>query len=349
MRPGTCAAIVLIGHFGSNCIAGAAADGDCLGPAPLQIRVRIAAVTPAAGAAALVSGASPAGLQLRDAATGALWWTVGSSAGSTLRIAGMDAAFIGRPAALDLDGDGLHDLLYAVDLMGRLWRLDLHHGRALPDWSDGGLLADLADADPLRRFVAAPDIALHAAADQSSWVSIAFGSVSVGAAPPDNRFFVIHDRHPAVPWRERPDRGTLPYRPSDLRSAAEPDNPHTAPGAGYSLAIGPGQVLTPSLTLDGRVFFSAAHARLRYEGQCLFVMDSGGHSTVEVQAIDARSGGSRSQWPATYLPTLSAVHIAPAVPGTPDFLDCMIGAETLPGCRVDVRPRRRYWYMEGLD
>lgn len=97
-----------------------------------------------------------------DAKTGSLLWSA-SNGNASLVLSDMDNAIPAGIRPLDLDLDGVVDRMYAVDLVGRLWRFDIHNETQFD--ITGGAIAELGatvnnNATNFRRFFYAPDVAL---------------------------------------------------------------------------------------------------------------------------------------------------------------------------------------------
>ncbi len=97
-----------------------------------------------------------------DALTGAELWTV-SNSGADLNLSDMRSSFPSGVRVFDLDRDGVADRMYANDIVGRLFRFDIHEEEGFD--VTGGVIAELgATANGgtanNRRFYYEPDVAL---------------------------------------------------------------------------------------------------------------------------------------------------------------------------------------------
>ncbi|MEO0421594.1 MAG: PilC/PilY family type IV pilus protein [Pseudomonadota bacterium] len=144
-----------------------------------------------------------------NAFTGELVWS-GSAANTQdttkeTYFADMNNAITGTIRTLDLDNDGLVDRMYAADLGGRVWRLDVHNPREEGDEFKvtGGVMASVGgveSAQPFdnRRFYYAPDLALGAA-NGSNFFNLTIAS-GYRAHPKDGTikdyFYVLRDYYP---------------------------------------------------------------------------------------------------------------------------------------------------------
>ena len=100
-----------------------------------------------------------------DADTGELLWSAGSSDEDNLTLSAMQHSMAADISIIDFDGDGVLDLAYSVDILGKLWRFDFNDApRTAAEFASGGVIADLSasftvdDTTALRRFYYAPDI-----------------------------------------------------------------------------------------------------------------------------------------------------------------------------------------------
>jgi hypothetical protein len=318
-----------------------------------------------AGFEARIAGSGRFALELREARSGALLWTAGATSGALLQVPGMDAAILARPVPLDLDGDGWHDRVYAADVAGRIWRLDLTPGAARDHWARALQFADLSGGG-LRGFLAAPDIALQAASGRAPWLSIALGSVSFENQAAANRFYVLRDSVSGSDADDGP-APSSPLRDVDLRIAegvlgigALRDDERLR---GFYLPLGAAQVLAPSLTVDGVVVFTAALVPTTPAGGCA-ANAAGMPGRIEVHAVAARDGalafdlnadGSVDGQDALLRlegarTADSGLHVADVDDAdAPGRRSCLVGTNPVPGCSLDTRLRRRYWLREDAD
>lgn len=126
-----------------------------------------------------------------DALTGELLWTASPDSSADLEISSMTNSIVSDITAVDNDGNGTTDILYAADTGGRIWRIDLFSNNTpiateVADLNDGSVANNT-------RFYTSPVVAYNV--DLDSYV-IAIGS-GYRAHPlvTDNkdRFFVIID------------------------------------------------------------------------------------------------------------------------------------------------------------
>ncbi|MCU0975839.1 MAG: PilC/PilY family type IV pilus protein [Steroidobacteraceae bacterium] len=214
---------------------------------PLQ-RTRGAAADRVGGRLAIVS-----------AATGALLWQAASAEapGVTLVHPELTASFAAAPRAVDADGDGLAERLYALDVSGRLWRFDFEGDaptvRLMARLGLSGRPEDSANA---RRFHATPDV-VYLREGASPRLALAFGS-GWAERPRDtviaDRFHVIFD---SLGSDEAGD--PTPLGDDDLADVTAGAAP-AAGAAGWFLRLdahGPGEkTWGASLTLGHRLRFT---------------------------------------------------------------------------------------------
>jgi type IV pilus assembly protein PilY1 len=136
------------------------------------------------------------GIYIVDADTGQMLWRAGPDSGASTQMTNMQYSIPGRIKALDIDGDGYIDRLYAGDMGGQIWRFDIKPSDTSSDLSTlitGGRIADLdvdGDATAARRFYYPPDVALIAEPGKAPYLSVV--AVSGYRAHPLNT--TIHDR-----------------------------------------------------------------------------------------------------------------------------------------------------------
>ncbi len=137
-------------------------------------------------------------LHVVDAVSGRSLWSAGGADGE-LAIPDL-ASVASAPRVLDLDGDGLLDRAYLLDLTGNLWRIDFASGLGVAELATARRLARLDAGD--HRFYASPDVSIADVRGEHR-IAIAFGSGWL-ARPRDatmvDRLYVVFDReNPAGP------------------------------------------------------------------------------------------------------------------------------------------------------
>jgi len=138
-----------------------------------------------------------------NALTGYLIWSGGvDSTNFTTAFTEMNYSIPSNLAVVDVDQDGLADLMYVGDMGGQLWRFDFNGEAAgistsVSDLVTGGVVADINAGDIAgnRRFFNTPDVALING-PSGRYITLAIGS-GWRAHPLDktvqNRFYVFKD------------------------------------------------------------------------------------------------------------------------------------------------------------
>ena len=337
---------LLLSVAASSCIAAEPLSG-CLRAVSVPIAVRIAGGAPVA---ALLEGGIETPLRLVEAATHRQLWSAADHAAIQL-FPGMDSAFFGSIAAVDLDADGLHDRIYAGDITGRLWRFDVHHGATAPRWTSGGILADFSN-DVGRGFVAPPDIALSSPPGAQPWLNIAIGTAAPGNPSASNRFYVVRDHAAFDAWSDEDFAALKPIGEADLvkvngmRGGAEaahlidPDSP------GWYVELGTGHVVAPALAVNHRVVLAIAEA-IPLTGSCEVLTRIASLELEQGRVVPEAS--APDSWSNT-LPTPVLLSdwfvIGPAQAAS---APCTLGGQRVPACDVDTRPRRTWWRREDVE
>jgi hypothetical protein len=320
-----------------------AAMPACMAGPPAAIVVRIGDDPPRH--AWLRGGVSPP-LEVVDADSSLRLWSGAAWPPASQQFDKMRVQFAGSLLPLDLDGDGIHDRIYAGDLAGRLWRFDLNHGKPAGQWASGGVFADLSSGT--RGFVAAPDVSLHAGQPQDAmWFDIALGTVGLGPPPADNRFYVLRDRAPFQirtqdqydrwqPLTER-DLVQLPRLGATLTQQA-PD--------GYYIVVGGADVLGPALTVSGRATLALAQPGAHADGMCSIA--------AVVSAIDLATGGELQVATADdtrphRIPVEMKIGDAFTLLRDGSHAACFLGDTRIAHCDADLSPRRLWWRREDAD
>ena len=136
---------------------------------------------------------------------GNLLWSAGDNNSHDLNL-DMYNSFPASPTPIDIDGDGAMDVLFAIDISGKIWRVDFNQAASSPSaagniedrFAQGGMIADLSTSDP-RRFYNALDISVSAPRGENPYLNLVVGS-GYRAHPRDtdegaNAIFVIYDEN----------------------------------------------------------------------------------------------------------------------------------------------------------
>lgn len=310
---------------------------DCIPSAPVPLTVRIGSDAPPQRAL-LVGGDAPA-LRVVDAGSGATLWSAGAATPASQRYAAMTAEFAGSLIALDTDNDGLHDRVYAGDLAGRLWRLDLHNGVAAADWTSGGVFADFSNPAG-RGFRAPPDVSLTMNHGAAPWLNIAVGTAASGRADADNRFYLLRDHAPFHAWTQAQYEDWQPLHEDDLSLVnTTSGSPPSQNPAGYYIELGRGEVITPSLTVSGRIVIAIADP----------TSSLGCRSTFSVAALELLQGRPLLDADGNWRRTLpgdapaTATFALRMAPGSTTSALCSLGDARAAECDVELAPRRSWW------
>lgn len=330
---------------GAHC-AGALPDCLLSQPAPIAVRIGPEAAAPAE---ALLEGGTSPPLRVVDRRTGAILWSAGAFPPASQLFEAMRAAFAGSLAPVDLDGDGLHDRIYAGDLAGRIWRFDVHHGAPAAQWLSGGVFADFGEASG-RGFVAPPDVSLSQRAGEAPWFDIAIGTASPAGAAADNRYYVLRDHVPFEAWTDAQYLGWTPITEADLAELpAMPDAAWESPPAGYFVRLGRGQVYSPSITIAGRAVLAIAGVRPTAAGGCRVLLSIAALTLDRPVPADAEvpiPGGH--SW-LTPLPGLVPADAGFALEARGNAALCMIGGEHVADCDVATAPVLDWWRREDAE
>jgi hypothetical protein len=324
----------------------AAEPADCAPSASLPVSVRIG--SDAAPRQALLVGGSAPALRIVDARSGMTLWSAGAAAPASQRYAAMTASFGGSLIALDTDHDGLHDRLYAGDLEGRLWRFDLHNGAAAGDWSSGGVFADFSNTAG-RGFRAPPDVSLADAPGMAPWLNIAVGTSAPGHVDADNRFYVLRDYAPFESLTIAQYGDWQPLREADLSLVATVGpSPGSLDPEGYYIELGSGEVITPSLTVAGRIVLAIAGTSAAPATGCRSAFSIASLDLARGQPLRDATGNWRRLLRED-LP-LNAVLRLDAIPsGAFTSALCSLGDARVAECDVALPARRAWWRREDAE
>ena len=121
------------------------------------------------------------GIFIVDAESGELLWRAGPDGGADLQLTDMLYSIPARIKPVDIDGDGFVDRLYAGDMGGQLWRIDIDNNSASSGIvsTTGGRIAELAvdgSVNDNRRFYNPPDAALILQQGHAPYISIVAAS-----------------------------------------------------------------------------------------------------------------------------------------------------------------------------
>lgn len=120
-------------------------------------------------------------LYIVNAETGQLIWRAGHTdeADADLKLAEMTHSIPADPVIIDIDGDGLADILYAADSRAQVFRFDINNANTgASNLATGGRIAQLGGDSALnnRRFYNTPDVALVRERGGKTYFTISLGS-----------------------------------------------------------------------------------------------------------------------------------------------------------------------------
>ena len=339
----------LLTGISSLCLAAgaqAATWQSCMPEQPIPIIVRIGART--SPVPALLRGGVLPRINVVERDTGRVLWTAADAPPAMQLFPQMRAAFAGSFAAVDLDGDGVHDRIYAGDLAGRLWRFDLHHGAEPAHWASGGVWADFSSVSG-RGFVAAPDVSLSAPPGQKPWLNIAAGTAHISDSIVGNRFYVLRDKRPFDAWSDAEYLRWQPLRETDLLSMDRASNAATPIDRGYYFELAAGDVLAPALTVSGRATL-AISARASGSDPCQVAVtvssfDIGTAKPVQPQKLPT-GVNTGAPAPTMVLPAGSGLVLTRNDAGQ---AVCTLGEAHIADCDVNTRPLPIYWRRQDAD
>lgn len=158
-----------------------------------------------------------------DANTGTKLYEI-TSENADLNISKMQYSITGRISTIDRDADGLADHLYAADLGGQIFRIDIYNGETGSNVIKGGLLADFNGDTKTsnRRFYYGPDVTEIVTVNEQ-YFAVAIGSGFRGGPLNSNvqdSFYMLKDQ--GVYSKDENGHFTFPnvaYRPKDLYDA----------------------------------------------------------------------------------------------------------------------------------
>jgi type IV pilus assembly protein PilY1 len=217
-----------------------------------------------------------------DAEDGTLLWSA-SDADANLILGDMTNSMPATLSAIDITGNGFVNTLFAVDMGGRVFRVDINQtNTSAANFATGGLVAQVGDSTAAgnRRFYNKPNVALVKDKQYGDYYSIAIGS-GYRAHPLnttiEDRFYVIKDKTPyniredfdEITYKHITEAGSTvtsgPVDPTKLYNATKSMNGTLSNelkalltgGAGWYVELSSSEkVLSESLTYTGTVIFS---------------------------------------------------------------------------------------------
>jgi|SaaInl5LU_22_DNA_1037371.scaffolds.fasta_scaffold05072_3 type IV pilus assembly protein PilY1 len=209
-----------------------------------------------------------------DAQTGALLWSAGSNSDArstrshSLGLADMAHSIPGSPNPVDVDADGIIDVVFAVDIVGNVFRFDMNDETSnASNFATGGQIFELNQGAEFKRFYNQPDVVLTGERGQEAYFNLVFGSGYM-ASPRDpdqnDSIFVLFEDDVFYPSTD--EFGDVAYENIlgsslyDARSAsaAPADKYSNAPNGYYVPLYGNGEkMLRPGLIFQDTVTYTS--------------------------------------------------------------------------------------------
>ncbi|HVY81708.1 MAG TPA: hypothetical protein VG994_12050 [Steroidobacteraceae bacterium] len=313
-----------------------------------------------------------------DAQTGHLLWEAGpttqGSPAPDLPLANLTSPIPSAIEVLDTDADGYADRMYAIDLIGRVWRFDIWNGHSRATLVTGGVLADVRDprapAGDALQFFTAPDVALIQPRGGMPYYNIAVGSgnpLSAASGTGSERFYALRDPLPFDARSQADYESATPILFTDLIDiSAAPGAVQVPPDAsGWTLALdGSGEkVVANATTVNGVVMFTTFQ-RAAESGDCV-VSGSTRIYAARVDtaqaAVDLDGDGKITRTditqPVPLVTEPAAVAIRLGAPdstgdgpetGAPLTPECVVGSIRLNACVSAGALVRTFWQRRGV-
>lgn len=283
------------------------------------------------------------GFVVVDLANGNILWsfTLGSTTSSTTSMntdTNMKYSVPGQAAIVDTDNDGFIDTAYVGDIGGNMWRFKFCRYADMPNcaisgsttnWSGGLFYA--SSSGNIRPIYTSPAVAKDTSGNL--WVYWGTGDkTDPTASNAQERFFGVKD-----------DR-TSSYGFSDLdniTSATQTYNPSTSTKKGYAINLaGGGEKILADPTVFGGVVYFTAYTPANSSDPC----DQSG--SAYLYAINyttgggALSGGARTKYLGTGIPSAPVMSLKPGGSVTPDLYVTTSGGggSSASTQRVDITP-----------
>ena len=158
------------------------------------------------------TGDKGAAIYMIDAETGSLLWSAGNNNTSSdthnLDLP-MGNSIPGDLTVADINGDGAADILFAIDIQGHIWRIDIYdENTSASNFATGGEIADLSDNTMFRRFYVGPTVSLSQKRGRAPFFVITTGSGYM--AHPldetvDDRLYALYERNVFSPEKDTND------------------------------------------------------------------------------------------------------------------------------------------------
>lgn len=247
------------------------------------------------------SGDSGSAIFMVDAETGKLLWSAGKSGNLNLAI---ENSIPSDLTLGDIDGDGATDILFAIDIMGHVWRVDFNkESRSASDFATGAMINDLSgtSGSNLRRFYNGVDAVAFSPRGKPSFFALNVGS-GYRSEPKEtviqDRFYVLfHDSVFGAPKNEDGDVEYTKIDDSELFDATDDlaDKDTNAENGYYiNLSTDNGEkVLSTALTFGGVVFFTT-YSTDGIPDRCEVNIGSSKLYGIDILSGEGRINGQRS-------------------------------------------------------
>jgi type IV pilus assembly protein PilY1 len=175
------------------------------------------------------SGDKGNAIYMVDAETGDLLWSAGNGSHHDLDLSDMQNSIPAEVTPVDIDGDDYVDYLFAIDILGNIWRIDFDDtasSLSSNDYSYGGKIAELGNSGTnFRRFYNAVDVAYFTERGASPFLTLSVAS-GYRASPNDtditDYLFVVYDTNPLS--RPTDSNGDADYNYVDSNSDGDGDS-----------------------------------------------------------------------------------------------------------------------------
>lgn len=319
-----------------------------------------------------INGSLGNAIYMVDALTGQLLWSAGDNGDArggrshSLPLNDMDYSIPASPNLVDVDGDGLADTLFALDITGQVFRIDFAPDTTSAlNFATGGRIVDLrASSGQFRRFYNQPDIVLSQPRGADAYFNLVFGSGFM-ASPTDSTqrdaiFVLFEDSVYAPPLDDRGDvnYGLTERDFSDLYNAratgAAAANKFSNAPYGYYISLGAigEKIMRPGLIFQNQVTYtsyvpgggpSLDPCAGDVGGSRLYRIDlSTGESLLTLEEAGADANGEVLP----YLELPQEITPEAMILFQPDGLLLCVGNNCAPAEAPDQLVRRIYWREE---
>jgi type IV pilus assembly protein PilY1 len=316
------------------------------------------------------TGDMGAAIYMVDALTGQKLWSAGNNDTSedihNLNLP-MSNSIPGDLTIADMNGDGIDDIIFGVDIQGSVWRIDINSATtSANNLAQGGKIANLAEAGEFRRFYVGPTVSLSQKKGRAPFFVLTFGSGYM-AHPKntaiDDRLYSIFEYSVYGPPKD--EDGDVVYNSidnDDLLDMTSPDSdpadPQTnAPNGFYKDAIDLGEkFMRPALTIDGTSIYTSYLPEGTGEvdttcgagylgGGRLYAMNFvTGKTVLSSQYINLKQPGNPPEVVALFVPDEDGKTSIEFYVGTEKVTDTECEGEDCPeGLPTTVKIYRTYW------